>query len=134
MEDNNFKIDLSNKDIKIKEIMTKEPLTLQPSLVGGEAVEIMYKQKKLYAPVVEDNKLEGWIYALDILVGCKHSKVEDLMLFTDEITILNENDNLKEDLIIDLVRKEYVAYPVVNDNNEVVGTLSVFDILRYFVF
>jgi predicted transcriptional regulator len=116
---------------KIKDVMNKEFIKLSPEMVGGEAVQILYKNRKNYAPVVEDGKLEGWIDSLDLLVGCKHSKVEDLMLFIDEIKILNEEDELTDDLINEMIKNEDIAYPVVNNNNEVVGTLSVFDILMY---
>ena len=116
---------------KIKDVMNKEFIKLSPEVVGGEAVQILYKNKKAYAPVVEDGKLEGWIDSLDLLVGCKHSKVEDLMLFIDEIKILNEDDELTDDLINEMIKNENISYPVVNNDNEAVGTLSVFDILEY---
>ena len=123
--------DIINSKIKIKDVMNGKFIKLAPELVGGEAVQILYKNKKAYAPVVEDKKLEGWVNALDLLVGCKHSKVEDLMLFVDEIKILNEDDELTDDLINEIIKNEDIAYPVVNNNDEVVGTLSVFDILKY---
>ncbi len=116
---------------KIKEIMNSEFIKFSPEIVGDEAVQILYKNKKNYAPVIEDGKLEGWVDSLNLLVGCKHSKIEDLMLYIDEIKILNEDDELTDDLINEMIKNEDIAYPVINDNNEVVGTLSVFDILKY---
>ncbi|WP_421077495.1 CBS domain-containing protein [Methanothermococcus sp. Ax23] len=116
---------------KIKDVMNKEFIKLSPEVVGGEAVQILYKNKKAYAPVVEDGKLEGWVNALDLLVGCKHSKIEDLMLFVDEVKVLNEDDELTDDLINEMIKNENISYPVVNNDNEAVGTLSVFDILEY---
>ena len=92
----------------------------------------MYRKNKTYAPVIEDGKLEGWVRALDLMVGCKHSKVEDLMLYIDEIKVLEEDEKISEDLIEEMIKKEVVGYPVVNENREVVGTLSVFDLLKYF--
>ncbi|ABR55892.1 CBS domain-containing protein [Methanococcus aeolicus] len=120
-----------NSKIKIKDVMNNKFIKLAPELVGGEAVQILYKNRKAYAPVVEDEKLEGWVNALDLLVGCKHSKVEDLMFFVDEIKILNKEDELTDDLINEMIKNEDMAHPVTNNNNEVVGTLSIFDILKY---
>ncbi|AXI24963.1 CBS domain-containing protein [Methanofervidicoccus sp. A16] len=117
---------------KVKEIMNRDFITLSPDMVGGEAIELMYRKNKTYAPVVEDGKLEGWVRALDLMVGCKHSKVEDLMLYIDEIKVLEEDEEIFEDLIEEMIKKEVVGYPVVNENREVVGTLSVFDLLKYF--
>ena len=31
-----------------------------------------------------------------------------------------------------MIKNEDIAYPVVNDKDEVVGTLSVFDLLKYY--
>jgi len=117
---------------KVKDIMNRDFITLSPDMVGGEAIELMYRGNKTYAPVVEEGKLEGWVRALDLMVGCKHSKVEDLMLFIDEIKVLEEDEEISEDLIDEIIEGEVVGYPVVNKDREVVGTLSVFDLLRYF--
>ncbi|WP_423793030.1 CBS domain-containing protein [Methanocaldococcus indicus] len=117
--------------IKVKDVMNKDFIVFSPNDIGGEVVNYLYRERKSYAPVVEDNKLVGWITALDLLAGCKHSKLEDLMLLIDEIKILNENDELTDELIDEMIKNEVVAYPVVNDNDEVVGTLSVFDIIKY---
>ena len=119
---------------KVKDVMNRDFITLSPDMVGGEAIELMYRRNKTYAPVVEEGKLEGWVRALDLMVGCKHSKVEDLMLYVDEIRVLEEDEEISEDLIDEMIEKEVVGYPVVNKNREVVGTLSVFDLLRYFRF
>jgi len=117
---------------KVKDIMNRDFITLSPDMVGGEATELMYRKNKTYAPVVEEGKLEGWVRALDLMVGCKHSKVEDLMLYIDEIRVLKEDEEISEDLIDEIIEGEVVGYPVVNKDREVVGTLSVFDLLRYF--
>jgi len=117
---------------KVKDVMNRDFITLSPDTVGGEAIELMYRRNKTYAPVVEGGKLEGWVRSLDLMVGCKYSKVEDLMLYIDEIRVLEEDEEISEDLIEEMIEKEVVGYPVVNKNREVVGTLSVFDLLKYF--
>jgi len=117
---------------KVKDVMNRDFLVLSPDMVGGEAIELMYRRNKSYAPVVEEGKLEGWVRALDLMVGCKHSKVEDLMLYIDEIKVLKEDEEISQDLIEEMVGEEVIAYPVVNGEGEVVGTLSVFDLLRYY--
>ncbi len=113
--------------------MNKKFIEFSPDDIGGEAVQILYKNKKNYASVVENGKLEGWIDSLNLLVGCKHSKIEDLMLFVDEIKVLNENDELTDDLTNHMIENEDIAFPVVDNNNEIVGTLSIFDILRFYI-
>ncbi|WP_456472985.1 CBS domain-containing protein [Methanocaldococcus sp.] len=117
--------------MKIKDVMNKNPIVVSPNDIGGEVVQLLYKEGKYYAPVVEDGELVGWITALDLLAGCKHSKIEDLMLLIDEIKILNENDELTDELIDEMVNNEIIAYPVINDKEELVGTLSIFDLFKY---
>ncbi|HIP34609.1 MAG TPA: CBS domain-containing protein [Methanothermococcus okinawensis] len=117
---------------KVKDVMNRDFVTLSPEMVGREAIDLMYRKNKTYAPVVEEGKLEGWVRALDLMVGCKHSKVEDLMLYIDEIRVLEEDEKISGNLIDEMIEKEVVGYPVVNKNREVVGTLSVFDLLKYF--
>ncbi|AAB98725.1 conserved hypothetical protein [Methanocaldococcus jannaschii DSM 2661] len=118
--------------MKVKEVMNKDFIKISPNDIGGEVVQTLYKEKKNYAPVIEDGKLVGWITALDLLIGCKHSKIEDLMLLIDEIKILKENDEVTDELIDEIIKNEDIAYPVINDRDEVVGTLSVFDLLKYY--
>ncbi|WP_026182959.1 MULTISPECIES: CBS domain-containing protein [Methanothermococcus] len=118
--------------MKIKEVVNSEFISLSLNDIGGEIVQVLYKKRKNYAPVLEDGKLVGWITALDLLAGCKHSKIEELMLYLDEIKVLNENDELTDELIHEMIQNEDLAYPVVNDDYEVVGTLSVFDILKIY--
>ncbi|AIJ06013.1 CBS domain containing protein [Methanocaldococcus bathoardescens] len=118
--------------MKVKEIMNKDFIKISPNDIGGEVVQFLYKERKNHAPVVEDGKLVGWITALDLLAGCKHSKIEDLMLFIDEIKVLKEDDEITDEIIEEMIKNEEIAYPVVNENDEVVGTLSVFDLLKYY--
>ncbi len=119
--------------MKVKDVMNKNFIKISPNDIGGEVVQILYKERKNYAPVIEEGKLVGWITALDLLMGCKHSKIEDLMLLIDEIKILKENDEITDELIDEMIKNEDIAYPVVvNNKDEVVGTLSVFDLLKYY--
>ena len=116
---------------KVKDIMNRDFITLSPDMVGGEAIELMYRRNKTYAPVVEEGKLEGWVRSLDLMVGCKHSKVEDIMLYIDEIRVLKEDEEVSKELIEEMIKGEIVGFAVVNEDREVVGTLSVFDLLKH---
>ena len=119
--------------MKVKDIMNKDFTKISPNDLGGEVVNFLYRERKHYAPVVDNRgKLIGWITVLDLLAGCKHSKVEDLMLFIDEIKILKEDDEITDELIEEMIKNEDIAYPVVNEEYEIVGTLSVFDLLKHY--
>lgn len=113
----------------VKEVMNENFLNVSPSDIVGEVVQSLYKNKKSYAPVIEDGELVGWVTALDLLTGCKHVKVEEAMLFLDEIKTINPNDELSDELISEIIENEVFAYPVV-ENDKIIGTLSSFDILK----
>ena len=52
------------------------------------------------------------------------------MLFLDEIKMLKPEDELTDELISEMLENEIFAYPVVDSDDKIVGTLSVFDILK----
>ncbi|ABR54379.1 putative signal transduction protein with CBS domains [Methanococcus vannielii SB] len=114
----------------IKDVMNEDFLTFLLNDIAGEVIQKLYKSKKSYAAVVEDGKIVGWITSLDLLTGCKHVKIEEAMLFLDEIKILSPNDELTDELILKMIENEVFAYPVVGENDKIIGTLSVFDILK----
>lgn len=114
----------------IKEVMNEDFLTFLIDDIAGEAIQKLYKNKKSYAAVVEDEKIVGWVTSLVLLTGCKHVKIEEAMLFLDEIKMLKPEDELTDELISEMIENEIFAYPVVDSDDKIVGTLSVFDILK----
>uniref|UniRef100_A9AAF9 CBS domain containing protein n=1 Tax=Methanococcus maripaludis (strain C6 / ATCC BAA-1332) TaxID=444158 RepID=A9AAF9_METM6 len=117
----------------VREVMNENFLKVSPSDIVGEVVQSLYKNKKSYAPVIEDEEIVGWVTALDLLTGCKHVKAEEAMLFLDEIKTINPNDELSDELISEMIENEIFAYPVV-ENDKIIGTLSSFDILKKLTF
>ncbi|ADG13190.1 putative signal transduction protein with CBS domains [Methanocaldococcus infernus ME] len=115
--------------MKVKDVMKKEFIKLSPNDIGGDVAYLFVSENLLYAPVIEDDELVGWITSLDILSGCKHSKVEDLMRYLDEIKIVKEDDDLLE-VTEEMIKNKDIAYPVVDENNKVVGVIDVFSILK----
>ncbi|ENN96007.1 signal transduction protein [Methanocaldococcus villosus KIN24-T80] len=115
--------------MKVKDVMSKNFIKVSPNDVVGDVISLLYNERLYYAPVVEDDELVGWIDVLSILTSCKHSKVEDVMLYLYEIKVLNEDDEIDENFINEMINKRIIAYPVIK-NNKLVGVLSIFDILK----
>ncbi|WP_456472390.1 CBS domain-containing protein [Methanocaldococcus sp.] len=116
--------------MKVKDVMKKDVIKLSPNDVGGDVAYLFVRDKVLYAPVVEDDELVGWVTALDILSGCKHSKIEDLMEYLDEIKIVKEDDDLKE-VAKEMIKNKDIAYPVVDENDKFVGVVDIFTLVDY---
>ncbi|MFQ6020467.1 MAG: cyclic nucleotide-binding/CBS domain-containing protein [Candidatus Aenigmatarchaeota archaeon] len=57
----------NSKEVKIEEIMTKDPITISPDKTLEDAAEIMTKNKIKKLPVIENGKLIGIITASDLI-------------------------------------------------------------------
>lgn len=58
---------LSTKNTKIKDAMTKDPLTIQSDLVCAKALKIMTDKRCRHLPVVDDGKVVGLVSIGDLV-------------------------------------------------------------------
>lgn len=113
----------------VKDYMTLNPRTVNPD---DSALEIAEKMKTLnyrQFPVVEDGKLVGIITETDLNDAIKENKdtqVKEVMV-TDPLTLM-EDASIEN--ASDIIRiKNFNALPVVSETNELLGLLTVTDIL-----
>ncbi|WP_456472219.1 CBS domain-containing protein [Methanocaldococcus sp.] len=122
--------------IKVREVMTKDVITINKDEYIVKAFEKMLKYKISSLPVVEGDKLVGIITTTDIgynLIKDKYTletKVEDVM--TKDVITVKEDES-----IIDAIKKMDVKgneiinqLPVLNDEGKLVGIISDGDIIR----
>ncbi|WP_457611778.1 CBS domain-containing protein [Methanocaldococcus sp.] len=122
--------------IKVREVMTKDVITINKDEYIVKAFEKMLKYKISSLPVVERDKLVGIITTTDIgynLIKDKYTletKVEDVM--TKDVITVKEDES-----IIDAIKKMDVKgneiinqLPVLNDEGKLVGIISDGDIIR----
>ncbi|CAB3288833.1 conserved protein of unknown function [Methanocaldococcus lauensis] len=126
------------KDIKVKDIMTKNVITAKKDEGVIEAFEKMLKYKISSLPVVNDeNKVIGIVTTTDIgynLIRDRYTletKIEDVMT-KDVITIDKDASILEAIKKMDITGKTEIInqLPVVDDNNKLVGIISDGDIIR----
>jgi len=109
-------------------------MTLHPRTVTSEdsAQDISEKMKTLnyrQFPVVEEGKLVGIVTETDIAVALSDKndiKVKDVMV-TDPFTIMEDASIENASEIIRI--KSFNSLPVVSENNELLGIITVTDIL-----
>ncbi|MEX1000088.1 MAG: CBS domain-containing protein, partial [Thermodesulfobacteriota bacterium] len=109
--------------------MTLNPRTVNPEDSAQEIVEKMKTLNYRQFPVVEDGKLVGIITETDLadaLTKDKDVSIKDVMV-TEPLTLM-ENASIEN--ASDIIRiKNFNSLPVVSETNELLGLLTVTDIL-----
>ena len=119
--------------MKCRDIMTKNVKTCQEECKVKDAVQIMNDYNCGFVPVInKDNQLSGVVTDRDIAIHAlldgkdpEQMKIGEFM--TKSIISAHPNDNI--DLAIREMKENKVRrIPVVDDNNKVVGIISLGDV------
>ena len=117
----------------VKDYMTENPMTVEPDDLAEKIYVTMKKLNFRQCPVVKDGGLVGIVTDGDIEAFMGRGvelKVKDAMI-TNPVTIL---DYASVEGAADLMRsRKFNALPVVSNKNELVGIISVTDIIDAFL-
>lgn len=130
--------------IRVRDVMTKDPLTVMPSETIGQADELMSENRFRQIPVVKDKELVGILTDRDIrsfLSGSLlesteirekslNTKVSEIM--TTEPITLSPDDDLQEAVEL-LIDEKIGGIPVVDEAEGLVGIVTYVDVLRCFL-
>lgn len=136
------------KDTQVKDLMTTTVVTVSTDALMTEVKDIFEKNRFHHIPVVdEDQKLKGIISKLDYnkmlttmsIFNTEQSKreneewaekvlTEDVM--TEGVLTLRPEDDLIKALVL-LKRNLYHAFPVINDDREVIGIITTYDLIDF---
>lgn len=114
--------------------MTTEVITLTPESTLSDAREILLKKRVHHIPVTEGKKLVGMITSWDIFKLGKSAeeyaniKVSDVM--TRKLATLDPDSHLGAAAEV-LMTHLFHAIPVVNDEHELEGIITTYDLLKY---
>ena len=133
------------KDVKVKEIMVEDVITISPNAKISKAITIMRKKNVSRLPVVEDGRVVGIITVRDIIekviypkeratVGEKGEAYPSLAMpvsaiMTTNVITVSPDDSLK-DLIEKFLRFNISGCPVVKDGR-LVGIVTKRDVLEF---
>jgi CBS domain-containing protein len=130
--------------MKVIDVMTKTPLTLEPRETIGQADEMMARNHFRQIPIVEGKELVGIVTDRDVrsfLSGsilaspgarerALNTAVREIMT-TDPITV-SPDDDLQE--VVELLIEEKIGgVPVIDDTEGLVGIVTYVDMLRCFL-
>jgi CBS domain-containing protein/anti-sigma regulatory factor (Ser/Thr protein kinase) len=118
-------------EVKIEEVMTKEPITVSPGATMSELREILREHRISGAPVVENGQMVGIISledlikslangAMDLQVGEKMTR-NPITVYADESVVMAVNT---------FARHRFGRFPVVDRSGQLVGILTRGDIMR----
>lgn len=130
--------------MKVADVMTENPITVEPNDTMGQADEIMNQENIRQIPVVEGKELVGMITDRDIrsflsgrLFGtpkerekAMNTKVGTVM--TAKPISLSPDDEL-QDAIELLIEEKVGGIPVADEEDGLVGIITYVDMLRCFL-
>lgn len=131
-------------DMKIVELMTKNPLVMTPGETVGQADELMTENRIRQLPVVEGSALLGIITDRDVRSFLADSSLADPeerakalktkvreVMTADPLTLAPDDD--LRDAVELLVEDKIGGIPVVDEAEGLVGIVTYVDVLRCFL-
>ena len=94
--------------------------------------KVMEEIRRFTCPVVDkDMKLIGWVTSFDITKGLRegYDKISEVMSPPDEVETIKE-DAPASLAVVMTADNHYVAVPVLNNDNQVVGIIRSCDIVK----
>jgi CBS domain-containing protein len=125
---------MANQGKSVRDVMTPNPVTVSEKDTIRDVARIMAREDTGVVPVVDGKKVVGLITDRDIVIrlvaegkDTGTAKVNEAM--TKSIRSVKENAGVNEALEL-MSRAEVRRVPVVNENNELVGIVSIGDISK----
>jgi acetoin utilization protein AcuB len=122
--------------MRVRSLMIKDPITISDRTSVQEAIHLMQDNSIRHLPIVNrSKKLSGWVTLADMKQGLVPAMVTGLsvadLMIKNPITMHPDADVEVAARII--YEKKIGGMPVVDDNNKVVGIITVTDILNAFI-
>ncbi len=118
--------------MKVKTIMTPDPVVIELPATRSYALELFKKHKVRSFPVVRrgNRELVGIVSIKRVLVNPDEDQLA--MLVKRDVPVVKPTDDLKKAVRL-MLEYDYRRVIVVDDNGEVVGILTVGDIIRRYL-
>jgi CBS domain-containing protein len=129
-EERATEITVTLEGIKVKDLMSKNVVSVSPDITGAELVELMFKEKHMGYPVMEDSTLVGIVTFSDIQQVPKDqwSKVKVRDIMTREIISLGPEDDAVD--AFRTLSSHNIGRIIIRENRKVVGILSRTDLIQ----
>lgn len=129
-EERATEITVTLEGIKVKDLMSKNVVSVSPDTAGAELVELMFKEKHMGYPVMEGSRLVGIVTFSDIQQVPKDqwSKVKVRDIMTREVISLGPEDDAVD--AFRTLSSHNIGRIIIRENKNVVGILSRTDLIQ----
>ena len=129
-EERSTRAEVTLENIMVRDIMTKNVVSVNPSMSVEDLVQFMFEKKHMGYPVIEGDSLRGIVTFTDIqrvpYLERPVALVSDIM--TKDIISVPSDAQASD--VLKLVSSKNIGRVMVIDNGEVVGILSRTDLVR----
>lgn len=119
------------KDLVASDIMIPNVISIPPDRTMEQAKELMRLKKISGLPVVENDTLVGLVSIEDIIKALENQKIHEPVskLMTRKLVVIRPDETLPQ-IFDKFTRSGFGRFPVVNENQKLVGIVTKEDILR----
>lgn len=129
-EEKSTHVSVTLEGIKIKDIMSKEIITISPGMSVEELVDFMFRHKHMGYPVTEGTEVKGIVTFTDVQKVHKDERknviISDIM--TKEIISLKEDDDAV--MALKIMTRNNIGQIIIIQDKNMTGIVSRTDLLR----
>jgi Zn-dependent protease/CBS domain-containing protein len=129
-EERSTRAEVTLENILVRDIMTRNVVSVSPSMNVEDLVKFMFEKKHMGYPVMEGDSLKGIVTFTDIqrvpYVERSVAQVSDIMTRD----VISASPDAQASDVLKLVSSKNIGRVVVIDNGSVVGILSRTDLVR----
>jgi len=113
--------------LKVEDYMTREVINITATDTVKDVISLIKSTRHDGFPVVKDEKIIGYVSALDVLLCDPSVKVADIM--SVKLVVARSDMDLFDAARV-LFRSDSKKLPVIDDNGTVIGIISTTDVIR----
>lgn len=129
-EERSTRAEITLENILVRDIMTKDVISVSPSMSAEDLAHFMFEKKHMGYPVMDRNSLKGIVTFTDIqrvpYLERSVTRVSDVM--TRDVISVPPDAQTSD--VLKLISSKNIGRVIVVDNGSVVGILSRTDLVR----